>query len=205
MEVMWRILIIGIVAVNISLVASDDVTALGIAQITRASTGYGYGAFQTQSSPISPGIAVEYRHWFTSEGRWRDHGIEIAYSLTSSGASFANQGPPYGVIAFGLNRHEFNVGYVRRFRADSFLSPYVKAGAGGFITNGGAGPGGILGIDGQANMVGEVGADTRMTRHIGIRYGMVLYWFRAPNFSDVLYHGSRTTMLEPRIGLTWHF
>jgi hypothetical protein len=126
----------------------------------------------------------------------------VSYNFASSGAKFTS---PYGAIAFGLNRHEIDVGYIRRFRADSRVVPFVKVGAGGFITSGGAAPGGILGIDGQFDMVGEVGADTWLNRHVGFTYGLAARWFRAPNFSDTGYHAARTEILEPRFGLTWRF
>ena len=194
-----------LIAVNLAVFASDDVAVFGIVQFTRDSTGYGYGSFETQSSPISPGVGVEYRHWLAREGKWRDQGIEVEYSVSSSGARFVNMSAPNAVIAFGLNRHAFDVDFVHRFRSDSRLVPFFKTGAGGFITNGGMAPGGILGTDGQFDLVGGAGADLRMSRHLGIRYGLTARWFRAPNFSDPGYHGSRTVILEPVAGLSWQF
>ena len=185
--------------------AADDVAIVGMVQVTHNSTGFGYGTLQTQSSPISPGFSVEYRHWWSGEGAWRDRGLAITYSVASSGARFVALSPPYGVVKFGLNRHEFDVGYVHRFHIGSALSPYLKAGAGGFITNGGMAPGGVLGTDGQFDAVAEAGADTRITRHLGLRYGATLHWFRAPNFSDTNYSASRTWIVEPMVGLSWRF
>jgi hypothetical protein len=182
--------------------AQNDIAVLGMVQVTRDSTGYGYGVYQTQSSPISPGFSVEYRHWWAREGKWHDNGLLIAYSFANSGAGFHSS---VGSINFELQRKIFDVGYVKRFQSDSFLAPYVMAGAGGSITDGGRVPGGVLGVDGQFDLLGEVGADARVGRHFGMRWALASHWFRAPNFSDTGYHASRTAMLEPKIGMTWRF
>jgi hypothetical protein len=201
-ENMKHRLILFLIAVNLGALASDEIAILGIAQLTRNSTGYGYGTFQVQSSPASLGVGAEYRHWWSDEKRWRNQGIYVSYNVANSGAKFTS---PFGVVAFGLKRHEFDVGYIHRFRSDYTIVPFVKAGAGGFITNGGMAPGGVVGIDGQFAMVGEVGADTWLNRHLGLTCGLSTRWFRAPYFSDSGYHGARTEILEPRIGVTWRF
>ena len=192
-------------AVAVAVAAADDIAIVGITQVTHNSTGFGYGTLQTQSSPVSPGFSVEYRHWWSREGAWSDRGLVVTYSVTSSGARFVALTPPYGVVKFGLNRHEIDVGYVHRFHMNSALSPYLKGSAGGFITNGGMAPGGVLGTDGQFDAVVEAGSDTRISRHLGIRYGVALHWFRAPNFSDKGYSASRTWILEPMVGMSWQF
>ena len=93
--------------------------------------------------------------------------------------------------------------YVHLLRSDDALAPYLMAGAGGTITDGGAVPGGTLGVDGQFDLMAETGADIRAGRHLGAVVWP--HWFRAAKFSDPGYHAARTQMLEPRVGVTWRF
>ena len=87
-------LVILLLVATIAAAAADDIAVVGIVQVTHNSTGFGYGTLQTQSSPISPGFSIEYRHWWSGEGAWSDRGLAITYSVTSSGAGFVALSPP---------------------------------------------------------------------------------------------------------------
>ena len=185
---------------------SSEISVSGITQFTRPSIGqasYLTGP-ATQSSKISYGGSVEYRHWYGNNG------FAATYSVVASDANFVSPGNNWQM---SLTRHEGTVSYVRRFVPYSRFKPYASIGVGGFITHGGLGwrqngvwiPHDYLGLDGQFQVRAAVGFDVWHTRHFGIRTGYVVHWFRAPNFSDPLYHASRTLITEPQIGLLWKF
>ena len=194
------------VASDEGLLPSSDLSAVGLTQFTRPALGLAnYGATPTmQSSKVSYGGSVEYRHWFG------DNGFAATYSVVASDANFWS---PSARWQMSLTRHEGTFSYVRRFFRYSRFSPYVSLGAGGFVTHGGLGwklngnwiPHDYLGIDGQFKLRGGVGFDLWRTRHFGVRTSYVAHWFRAPNFSDVTYHAARTFIVEPQIGFTWAF
>jgi len=178
-------------------VAENNIAVLGISQITRDSTGYGYGFFQRQTSATAFGPSIEYRLW------WRSNGISASYSAVASNANFICSA---GETPSALKRHEFTVAYIHRWNRGN-RAPYAKIGGGGFITNGGwfrgALPGERLGIDGRGLLTAEIGVDVKLRSRLSFRSGMAVDWFRAPDFSDVKYHAARTVMLEPKMGFVW--
>jgi hypothetical protein len=183
---------------------SSELSASGLTQFTRPALGIAnFGATPTmQSSKISFGGSVEYRHWFGSNG------FAATYSAVASDANFAS---PIVTWKMSLTRHEGTLSYVRRFFPYSRLNPYMSLGAGGFVTHGGVGwtrngiwiPHDYLGVDGQFEVRGGVGFDLWRSRHFGVRTSYVVHWFRAPNFSDASYRAARTFITEPQIGFTW--
>lgn len=185
---------------------SSELSANGLTQFTRPELGLAnYGAAPTmQSSKVSFGGSVEYRHWF---GR---NGFAATYSVVASDANFWS---PSATWQMSLTRHEGTLSYVRRFVLRSRLNPYVSVGAGGFVTHGGLGwklngiwiPHDYLGVDGQFEVRGGVGFDLWRSRHFGVRTSYIVHWFRAPNFSDASFHAARTFIVEPQIGFTWAF
>ena len=207
------LLLIPAILLNLSLaLAADDerssseLSATGVTQFTQPGLGLAnFGATPTmQSSKVSYGGSVEYRHWFGNNG------FAATYSVVASDANFWS---PSTNWQMSLTRHEGAISYVRRFFPYSRLKPYVSLGAGGFVTHGGLGwrlngqwiPRDYLGIDGQFELRGGVGFDMWRTRHFAIRTSYVVHWFRAPNFSDASYHAARTFIVEPQIGFTWAF
>jgi hypothetical protein len=180
--------------------AQRDITVLGVAAVTEASmgqfkTGYWpqhYGLFDVaQSSASGAGPSVEYRHW------WGKNGAALTYSSTPTDSKLTS--PQWGVVQWGIRRHEFNLAWVRQFRSESRISPYTKAGAGEILLNGGN----ASGLDHQFEIVLETGSDTRLSRRLALRSGFALHLLRASNFSDDTYQGARTSMLEPRFGIVW--
>jgi hypothetical protein len=185
---------------------SSELSAVGLTQFTQPALGLANdGAVPTmQSSKISFGGSLEYRHWFGNNG------IAATYSVVASDANFWS---PSATWQMSLTRHEGTLSYVRRFIPHSRLNPYISLGAGGFVTHGGIGwrlngtwiPHDYLGVDGQFEMRGSAGFDLWRTKHLGVRTSYVVHWFRAPNFSDASYHAPRTFIFEPQIGFTWAF
>ena len=185
---------------------SNEISAVGITQFTRPALGMAdYGATPTmQSSKVSYGGSVEYRHWFGNNG------LAMTYSVVASDGNFVSTPSSWRM---SLTRHEGVVSYVRRFFPYSKFRPYGSIGAGSFLTHGGFGvwsngtwiPQPYLGADGQFELRAAIGFDVWQTRHFGIRTGYVAHWFRAPNFSDVTYRGARTFITEPQIGFIWRF
>jgi hypothetical protein len=177
--------------------AQNNIAVLGISQMTRDSTGYGYGYFQRQTSATAFGPSIEYRYW------WRSNGFSASYSAVASNANFITS---VGETPAALKRHEFIVAYVHRWNRGN-RTPYVKIGGGGFITNGGWFPGALagerLGIDGQGLLTAEIGVDVKLSSRLSFRSGLAADWFRAPDFSDAAYHAGRTAMLEPKVGFVW--
>jgi hypothetical protein len=175
--------------------AQDYLAVVGSFQYTKDATGFGYGLVENQSSRPSLGGGAEYRKI------WRANGISVAYNLATTDAKFTAQG---GKIQWGMLRHEINGGYVRTWhRNESPITSYAKVGAGVFITDGGWAPGGIVGLDHQFEIVTEVGTELKLPKGLALRSGCELHFFRAPNFSDSQYHGGRTVMVEPRMGIVW--
>src|SRR5438270_512150 len=155
---------------------STELATVGLTQFTHPAMGIANsGAIPTmQSSKISYGGSVEYRHWFGNNG------FAAVYSVVASDANFSS---PSAAWQMSLTRHEGTLSYVRRILPHSRLNPFVSLGAGGFVTHGGVGwklngvwiPHDYLGVDGQFEMRGAAGFDLWRTRHFGVRTSYVVH------------------------------
>jgi len=193
-------LIVSIVLLTCCCAAETDISMMGVVNFTKTSAGQfrsgywydNYGLFDVpQSSKSAAGASFEIRRW------WGRNAAAFTYTTTPTDSKLLG---PWGVCQWGIRRHEFNVAWVRRFRAGQRTAPYIKAGVGEVLLNGGT----DSGLDHQFQVIAESGVETRIARSFSIRGGVSLHFLRASNYSDPEYRGSGTLMVEPSFGLVWH-
>jgi hypothetical protein len=154
--------------------------------------------YEQQSAKPGPSVGVEFRHWFTDRS-----GMQLDCNRTSTNASFIDS---YGSLRFAVGRYEMNGTLVRYFgRSESRLHPFLNAGPGVLLFNGGSAPGGTVGWSAALEGVVGGGFDTPVGKHIFFRTGYRLHLFRNTNYGDPGFHPGFAHIEEPIVGLGWKF
>jgi hypothetical protein len=151
-----------------------------------------------QTNGTGWGRSAEYRKkiWGRNYG-----GILFSDTPTNSTLYLPGQAP----LSWPIRRYEFDLLWTHAFApVHRRVVPYVTAGAGAIVLNGGS-TGTHSGWDRLAALVGGAGSDVRLSRLITLRAGFTVDSFKAPTYSDRSYRSARTIMVEPRIGLVLGF
>ena len=167
--------------------------------ITKPSPGQTiYGLKLWQTNGTGWGKSAEYRRKI----RGRNYG-GILFSDTPTNSTL--YWPRQGSITWPIRRYEFDVLWTHEFAPVRHrVVPYVMAGAGAIVLNGGS-TGTHSGWDRQAAFVGGAGGDVHLSRLITLRAGFTMDSLKASTYSDRTYRSTGTVMVEPRIGLVWGF
>lgn len=168
-----------------------------------------------QSNRDGPGISMEYRRW------WGNNSAGLQFSKSSTNSRLVNdsgqrlnsgkdngnwlnplgQFVPWSVMTWRIHRDEVDVLYTRRFRGRG-LRPYLTAGLGAEVLNGGQD---ASGLDAQFAYVLGAGEDIRLSHRFGLRTGFTSDSIHAPTYGDRSYRSVRTWIFEPRFAITYSF
>jgi len=162
------------------------------------------GLGTTDSASNSGGFLIDYRYHFNS---WS--GIEVDYGRTRFTQFYC---PTGGTISSQTqaNLNQITLGYLVTFGNRSFkgIKPYVDAGTGALIFspifNGATSPGAFT--QDRATFFAGGGTEWFATHHIGVRAGLRVLVYKAPDFTvSGQLTNAVTSQLEPYAGVTFRF
>ena len=157
-----------------------------------------YNVESRQTNGTGWGESSEYR----MKIRGRNYGGILFSDTPTNSTLYVPRQEPF---SWPIRRYEFDVLWTHEFAPGRHrVVPYVMAGAGAIVLNGGS-TGTHSGWDRQAALLGGAGSDVRLSRLITLRAGFTMDSFKASTYSDRSYRSTGTIMVEPRIGLVWGF
>lgn len=169
-----------------------------VADFTKSSpgefvSGWNAGTHIVQASRAGVGQSLEYRRLL-----WGNNSGSFVYTRTPTDSKLILPGNSFDI--WPITRSELDLLFTRPLKrpASHGFSPYVSAGAGAIVLNGGKSE---SGLDRQFAFVLGAGQDVAVASRFRLRIGFTADILKASTYSDQTYRSSWTAMAVPRIGL----